>query len=204
MPIKKGEKYLQILEAAVKEFAESGYHRTQVARIAKEAGVADGTIYLYFENKEDILVSLFTEKMGDFVEQLVGKLKNTSGFKQQLLTLIRHHLEILGSNPAQAMVTQIELRQIDPQINKGISGPLKSYFVVIEEVILLGQKEGFVSGSLDVRLARKMLFGAIDEVVTCWVMADKRKYELLPLADPLYQMLEAALCKTNYKGGMVS
>lgn len=196
MPIKKGEKYLQILEAAIKEFAENGYHRTQVSRIAKEAGVADGTIYLYFESKEDILVSLFTEKMGEFVEGLKEKLENANGFQEKLKTVVHHHLEVLGANPAQAMVTQIELRQIDPWINKGISGPLKSYFNVIEEVIRLGQKEGLVSQDIDVRLARKMVFGAIDEVVTCWVMTTK-KYELLSLADPLYSMLEAALIKTK-------
>lgn len=196
MPIKKGEKYLQILEAAIKEFAENGYHKTQVTRIAKEAGVADGTIYLYFESKEDILVSLFTEKMGEFVDALKEKLENTKGFQEQLKTLVHHHLEVLGANPSQAMVTQIELRQIDPWINKGISGPLKSYFNVIEEVIRLGQKEGLVSQDLDVRLARKMIFGAIDEVVTCWVMTTK-KYELISLADPLYSMLEAALAKNK-------
>ncbi|HHY59013.1 MAG TPA: TetR/AcrR family transcriptional regulator [Clostridia bacterium] len=194
MPIKKGEKYLQILEAAVKEFAEHGYHRTQVSRIAKEAGVADGTIYLYFESKEDILVSLFTEKMGEFVSALKQKLEKARGFEEQLRTLVYHHLEMLGAHPAQAMVTQIELRQIDPKINQGISGPLKSYFNVIEEVIRLGQQEGLVSQDLDVRLARKVVFGAIDEVVTCWVMTTK-KYELVSLAEPLYGMLKAALGK---------
>ena len=196
MPIKKGEKYIQILDAAVKEFAENGYHRTQVARIAKEAGVADGTIYLYFESKEDILVSLFTEKMGDFVDKLKQKLANVNGFREELRTLITHHLEVLGANTAQAMVTQIELRQIDPWINQGISGPLKSYFKVIEEVIRSGQDEGLVCKSLDVRLARKMLFGALDEVVTCWVMTDK-KYELVSLADPIFEILESAFCKNK-------
>lgn len=196
MPIKKGEKYLQILDAAVKEFAENGYHRTQVARIAKEAGVADGTIYLYFTSKEDILVSLFAEKMGDFVSQLKEKLARVTGFKEQLRTLIAHHLEVLGSNPAQAMVTQIELRQIDPWINQGISGPLKSYFKVIEEVIRSGQQEGLVREDLDVRLARKILFGAVDEVVTCWVMTEK-KYELSSLADPIFSILESAFCQNK-------
>ncbi|HHW06433.1 MAG TPA: TetR/AcrR family transcriptional regulator [Clostridia bacterium] len=196
MPIKKGEKYLQILEAAVKEFAENGYHKTQVSRIAKEAGVADGTIYLYFESKEDILISLFTEKMGDFVAALRNKLEASKGFCEQLKTLVYHHLEMLGANPAQAMVTQIELRQIDPKINQGISAPLKSYFNVIEEVIRLGQQEGQVSKDLDVRLARKLVFGAIDEVVTCWVMTTK-KYELISLAEPLYAMLKAALVKNK-------
>ena len=156
--------------------------------------MADGTIYLYFESKEDILVSLFTEKMGEFVSALKQKLEKARGFEEQLRILVYHHLEMLGAHPAQAMVTQIELRQIDPKINQGISGPLKSYFNVIEEVIRLGQQEGLVSQDLDVRLARKVVFGAIDEVVTCWVMTTK-KYELVSLAEPLYGMLKAALVK---------
>jgi len=196
MPIKRGGKYFQILDAALKTFALDGYHRTQVARIAKEAGVADGTIYLYFESKEDILISLFTEKMEAFVSELKAKLQKGKGFEESLKILVNHHLGLLGSNPAQAMFTQIEMRQIDPVINQGISGPLKSYFWVIEEVIRSGQSEGCVSMDLDVRLARKMVFGAIDEVVTCWVMSE-RKYELSSLSDPLYIMLKAALCATK-------
>lgn len=196
MPIKRGGKYPQILDAALKTFAQDGYHRTQVARIAKEAGVADGTIYLYFESKEDILISLFTDKMGAFVSELKKKLVEDNSFEEQLNILVKHHLGLLGSNPAQAMVTQIEMRQIDPLINQGISGPLKSYFQVIEEVIRLGQSEGCVSMDIDVRLARKMIFGAIDEVVTCWVMSE-RKYELSSLADPLYAMLKASVCTTK-------
>ena len=193
MPIKRGGKYPQILEAALKSFAQDGYHRTQVARIAREAGVADGTIYLYFENKEDILISLFTDKMGEFVSELREKLLSKDSFEAQLHTLIKHHLELLGSNPDQAMVTQIEMRQIDPVINEGISGPLRSYFKVIEEVIHLGKRTGCVSEKIDIRLARKLIFGAIDEVVTCWVMSD-RKYELAELTDPLFEMLHGAVC----------
>ena len=63
-------KYKQIIDAAVIVIAENGYHQAQVSKIAKQAGVADGTIYLYFKNKEDILISVFQEKMGVFVENL--------------------------------------------------------------------------------------------------------------------------------------
>ncbi len=66
---KKPDKYYAILEGAMKVFAENGFHKSQVSRIAKEAGVADGTIYLYFKKKEDILTSLFQEKLGELVEK---------------------------------------------------------------------------------------------------------------------------------------
>src|SRR4051794_14081424 len=67
---KNKPKYMQIIDAAVVVIAEHGYHQAQVSKIAKQAGVADGTIYLYFKNKEDILISLFEEKMGTYIEKI--------------------------------------------------------------------------------------------------------------------------------------
>ncbi|MFL6558744.1 MAG: TetR/AcrR family transcriptional regulator, partial [Bacillus sp. (in: firmicutes)] len=67
---KSKPKYMHIIDAAVIVIAENGYHQDQVSKIAKQAGVADGTIYLYFKNKEDILISLFEEKMGSFIEKI--------------------------------------------------------------------------------------------------------------------------------------
>lgn len=71
----KRPKYMQIIDAAVEVIAENGYHQSQVSKIAKQAGVADGTIYLYFKNKEDILISLFKEKMGQFIERMEEDIK---------------------------------------------------------------------------------------------------------------------------------
>lgn len=72
---KEKPKYNQILDAAVEVIAENGFHRSQVSKIAKKAGVADGTIYLYFKNKEDLLVSLFQNKMGNFTSESGRQLK---------------------------------------------------------------------------------------------------------------------------------
>src|SRR5690625_3736940 len=92
MDMKKNKpKYKMIIDAAVKVIAENGYHSSQVSKIAKEAGVADGTIYLYFKNKEDILVSVFEEKMGQFIEKIAEAIKNTENVNDKLLTLIQMH-----------------------------------------------------------------------------------------------------------------
>jgi len=187
-----GDKYRDILEAAVKTFSRTGYHRTRVADIAREAGVADGTVYLYFKNKEDILVSLFQVTMSRFVNDLSSKLAQCKNANEKLFTLIDYHLSMLGSRPEQARVTQIELRQIDQSINQGISKPLMSYFRLIEEVIDEGKKQGLYRQDINTRTARKVVFGAIDEVVTCWVMSTKR-YELAALQEPIYDMLVKGL-----------
>ncbi len=192
MAKRTGEKHQVILEAAVKTFARTGYHRTRVADIAREAGVADGTVYIYFKSKEDILVSLFQDLMLRFVEDLHSELAHCQNANEKLATIITYHLTTLANRPDQAKVTQIELRQIDQTINEGISGPLKSYFRLIEEVIDEGKKQNLYRQNLNTRTARKVVFGAVDEVVTCWVMSNKH-YELGTLSEPLFEMLVKGL-----------
>jgi TetR/AcrR family transcriptional regulator, fatty acid metabolism regulator protein len=175
MPKKVGEKYSAIIEAAVKVFAQYGYHNCQVAKVAKEAGVADGTIYLYFENKEDILISLYREKMGQYIESLELDLEKLSRSDDKLKKLIKRHLNHLEADPSLAEVTQIQLRQSDPIIRQGIAEPVTKYFRLIEQIVILGQEQGVFDSGLDYRLARKMIFGTLDETVTCWVMAGAKK-----------------------------
>lgn len=192
MAKRSGEKFHDILEAAVKTFAQTGYHRTRVADIAREAGVADGTVYIYFENKEDILVSLFQDLMIRFVDDLCSELIQCGNANEKLKAIISYHLTTLGNRPEQAKVTQIELRQIDQTINEGISKPLKGYFNLLEEVIEEGKEQGLYRKELDTRTARKVIFGGIDEVVTCWVMSGK-PYSLAALSDSVYGILVRGL-----------
>ncbi len=175
MPKKVGEKYQAIIDAAVKVFAQYGYHNCQVSRVAREAGVADGTIYLYFENKEDILISLFSEKMGQFIEDLQGELAVLPRAGDRLLSLIKGHLSHLESDPYLAEVTQIQLRQSNPAIRQAISEPTNRYFRLIEEVVSLGQEQGVFAPEIDRKIARKGIFGSLDEAVTSWVMAGFKK-----------------------------
>src|SRR5690625_7779084 len=104
-------KYKQIIEAAVTVIAKNGYHAAQVSKIAKEAGVADGTIYLYFKNKEDILVSLFKEKMGQFIERISVSIKPLQRADEKLHQLITMHFLQLAEDHNLAVVAQLELRQ---------------------------------------------------------------------------------------------
>ncbi len=192
MAKRSGEKHHDIIDAAVKTFARTGYHRTRVADIAREAGIADGTVYIYFENKEDILVSLFQDLMIRFVDNLYGELIHCQDANEKLKTIITYHLTTLAGKPDQARVTQIELRQIDEAINEGISRPLKKYFDLIEEVIEEGKKQGLYRHNVDTKTARKVVFGGIDEVVTCWVMSRKR-YDLTALSEPVFELLAGGL-----------
>lgn len=189
---RKGQKYEQIIDAAVKVIAQNGYHHSQVSKIAKEAGVADGTIYLYFKNKEDLLVSLFQEKMGKFIQKIEDELAGESSIEEKLLVLITMHLRQLEADHSLAIVTQLELRQSNIELRNRINEVLVGYLKLIDTIVLLGIEEGLFSADLDLRITRQMIFGTIDEVVTNWVMKE-HKYELLRLAKPVHTLLLKAM-----------
>jgi len=181
-------KYKQIIDAAVITIAENGYHQSQVSKIAKQAGVADGTIYLYFKNKEDLLISLFQEKMGQFVEKLREVIDGKARATEKLYLLIENHFRILSRDPKLAVVTQLELRQTNRELRAKINGILKNYLRLMDQILQEGIEKGEFSQGLDIRLARQMIFGTIDETVTTWVMND-HKYDLVGLAPKVHHML---------------
>jgi TetR/AcrR family fatty acid metabolism transcriptional regulator len=185
---KNKPKYMQIIDAAVIAIAENGYHQAQVSKIAKQAGVADGTIYLYFKNKEDILISLFEEKMGNFIEKLNEMIAGNGTAAEKLLRVIESHFNLLSDDHHLAIVTQLELRQSNKDLRLKINDILKGYLQVIDNILLEGIETGEFSKDLDVRLARQMIFGTIDETVTTWVM-NEEKYDLAALAIPVQRLL---------------
>jgi TetR/AcrR family transcriptional regulator, fatty acid metabolism regulator protein len=183
----KKPKYIQIINAAVIVIAENGYHQAQVSKIAKQAGVADGTIYLYFKNKEDILVSLFQEKMGMFIEKIEEEIKLKRSAAEKLYTLIEKHFSLLAEDRHLAIVTQLELRQSNKELRLRINEVLKGYLNIVDKIILSGQETGEFRENLDLRLTRQMIFGTIDETVTTWVMNDQ-KYNLLKQAKQVHEL----------------
>ncbi|MDY0405412.1 TetR/AcrR family transcriptional regulator [Virgibacillus sp. 179-BFC.A HS] len=189
---KNKPKYNTIIEAAVEVIAENGYHGSQVSKIAKKAGVADGTIYLYFKNKEDILVSVFEEKMGQFIEEIKAAITSKANANEKLLTLIEMHFEQLAANHHLAIVTQLELRQSNLGLRMQINRVLKPYLDVIDAVIEQGIGEGLYEASLNRRLVRQMIFGTLDEMVTNWVMKEE-KYDLVAQAPDVHRLLIKAL-----------
>lgn len=181
-------KYKQIVDAAVIVIAENGYHQAQVSKIAKQAGVADGTIYLYFENKEDILISVFREKMGLFVEKIKEVIAGKDTAAEKLLVMVENHFKILSDDRHLATVTQLELRQSNKELRMKINEVLKEYLLLVDQIIRYGQEQGEFPTELDVRLARQMIFGTMDETVTTWVM-NEQKYDLVALGPAVHQLL---------------
>ena len=186
--VKKNKpKYKQIIDAAVVVIAEYGYHQAQVSKIAKQAGVADGTIYLYFKNKEDILISLFEEKMGEFVKKIEAGMSGVESASDQLAALIQKHFEIMSEDPHLAIVTQLELRQSNKELRVKINGILKGYLALLDNVLKAGITSGEFKSTLNCKLVRQMIFGTLDEIVTTWVM-NEQKYSLPSLAEEVHSL----------------
>jgi TetR/AcrR family fatty acid metabolism transcriptional regulator len=181
----------RILEAAVRVFAENGYHGSSMAAVAQEAGVAAGTIYLYFGRKQDLLITLFRRDLGDYIERCRPALEEAPGGVPRLRLLVEHHLAFFEEDRARASVFQLHAREPDPILSEGIRPVVAEYFDIIGDVLSQGVRAGAFAADLDVRLARHVFFGALDDVVTGWLKAS-HPYPLLGSLEPLAVMLARA------------
>src|SRR5690625_3025547 len=191
---KNRPKYRQIIEGAIEVIAENGFHASQVSKIAKKANVADGTIYLYFKNKEDILISVFRDKMGYFVEETMQAIEKKTTASEKLATFVYMHYKLLSESPYLAIVTQLELRQSKPELRHEINSVLKAYLDIIDLIVQQGIEEETIRADINPQLIRQMDFGTIDETVTTWVMKSQR-YDLVEQAEDIHQLLINGLFK---------
>jgi len=176
------DKPQQIIDAAVQVFARKGYYNSRVSDIAKEAGIAAGTIYLYFRTKDDILVTLFREKMTEFVATVRKAIADEHDAVAKLRRLIHLHFELLEGRPELAEVVQVEQRQGQKFFRGASAHEISSYFALIGSVLEEGVAEGRLRPTLPVKIATKTLFGAMDQMATSWVLG-KRGYQLADTAD---------------------
>lgn len=182
----------RILDAAVEVFGRKGYHASTVADVAAEAGVAAGTIYLYFARKEEILISLFKRHLGGYMDACEPALAAEAAGEPRLRKLLEQHFEHFEPNRSLAKVLMVHAREVNPTIQKGIRALQRRYFAIIESVLEAGRTAGAFASDLDVRFARRFLFGALEEVVANWVYS-KRGYSLTSRLEPFHRMTVRAL-----------
>ena len=185
--IEKNHKYHQILEAAIKVFARQGFHQSTVAQIAKEAGVADGTIYLYFKNKDDILVQFFDYKTKQVFDSFRTEVARADSSLEKLQYLIRRHLEEFQQNPEMAVVYHVETHQNSRLAEPQIREMSQMYRDLISEIVEQGQQEGTIRKDLYVGLVKRFIIGAVDEVINTWLHSNG-EYDLVSMADPLVEL----------------
>ena len=170
-----GSKRTAILDAAVVEIARRGYHQTTVAMIARRAGVADGTIYLYFSNKEEILLSLFDRAMGRFISEGREQVDEQASAVDKLRRIVELHLTLVGQDRDLAIMTQVELRHSTHFMGQLSRNQVGEYLAILAEVVAQGQAEGSFRKNLDPVFAAKAIFGVLDEMATDWVLSQKNK-----------------------------
>lgn len=186
MRLKAPDKHQRILDAAVKVFADKGFFQARVSEIAREAQVADGTVYLYFKSKDDLLISIFEVKMREAITRFRQAALQEKDAMARLRCLVRMHLAEFQSNPHLAAVFQVELRQSQRFMREYAKSELKEYLDLIGEIVEQGQEEGAFRRDIPIGLVKRLIFGTIDEVVSTWVMSGmKQDMELLalPLVD---------------------
>src|SRR5882762_6864956 len=171
-----------ILRAAISVFAHNGYFNSKVADIASEAGVADGTVYLYFKSKEEILHSIFDRSVDEAVADARKQLDAISDPREKLRQIARLHLERLGADRDLAVVFQVELRGSTKFMREFSAAGFAEYLSLLRQTFEEGQRSGVFRKDLSAKLVSKILFGALDEMATNWIIS-KRKYKLEPMAE---------------------
>ncbi|PWT95545.1 MAG: TetR family transcriptional regulator [Blastocatellia bacterium] len=177
-----GDKREAILRAAISVFAHNGYFNSKVADIAREAGVADGTVYLYFKSKEEILHSIFDRSVDEAVGEARKKLELLTDPRDKLRQIASLHLERLGADRDLAVVFQVELRGSTKFMEEFSAAGFAEYLALIRSVFEEGQRAGVFRQDLNAKVVAKILFGALDEMATNWILS-KRRYKLAPMAD---------------------
>jgi len=183
------QKYQKIIEAAIKVFAKKGFYNAKVSDVAKQAEVADGTIYLYFKNKDDLLISIFENSMDDFFNQASEELLTIPSPKDKLKKFMELHLKLVQKNPKLAVVLQLELRSSHKFMQEYKAEKFFEYLRLIEDIIIEGQEQNVFQNDINPQIAKRVIFGAIDELALEWVLMNSKRYSLEEAAEQLFTII---------------
>jgi TetR/AcrR family transcriptional regulator, fatty acid metabolism regulator protein len=185
------DKRERILDAAVKVFAAEGFYNAKVSQIAQAAGVADGTIYLYFKSKDDLLIQLFEDRMERVNANLRAALASETTAAAQLKRVVKLHLALVGENRDMAEVISVELRQSSKFIREYANPKFAEFLRLIAGAVAEGQKKGELRNDVDPYILARALFGALDEIALAWLVkhpASKATIELPRAAEQLGEL----------------
>lgn len=179
--MRESNKRGKILEAAVKVFARNGFYQSKVSEIAREAEVADGTIYLYFHNKDDILINLFEEEMTRIIEEMKAVIAGETDPVRKLEEFAQAHLSLVKKNKEMAEVIQVEIRQSSKFMKEYDNKKFAEYLDLISAIIREGQAAGVFRPDIHPGIAKRAVFGALDELSRLLVLSPLREHSI-PLA----------------------
>lgn len=189
-------KYEAILRAAAEVFARSGYFNAKVSDVARTAGVADGTVYLYFKNKDDLLTSIFGWAMGEFIGRARSELADIEDPREKLRRFANLHFSLLEQERDTAIVFQIELRHSTKFMEQFSTTYLAQYLQMLRGIIEEGQQRGIFRKHLNPKIVAKFLFGALDEMATNWVLS-RSNHSLTAMVEPVLDIFLNGVSEAN-------
>jgi TetR/AcrR family fatty acid metabolism transcriptional regulator len=175
---RSADKRQRIINAAVKVFAEKGFFNAKVSEIARESGVANGTIYLYFANKDDILISLFEQEMKRIIGRMKAEVEREPDPLRKIEKFAMMHLSLIEEHKELAEVLQVELRQSSKFMKEYRNRRFAEYVNLISGIIRKGQESGLVRSDVMPGIAKRAFFGALDEMSRFWVLSRRKKYSI--------------------------
>jgi len=179
----QGDKRTRILRAAEDVFAECGFFHAKVAQIARQAGVADGTIYLYFKSKDDLLICLFEERMGSICQTMQSAVDQQPHATIKLQTFVCTHLQMVQEHPRLAEVLTVELRQSTKFMKEHPNPQFGVYLKILATIIAQGQANQVFDPKIPATVAARGIFGMVDELALAWLLGDEQKFDIVRAAD---------------------
>ena len=186
--MKSPDKHTKIIRAAVKVFAKKGFYSARISDIAKVAKVADGTIYLYFNNKFDILLSVFDIEIGKLISSVKELIEKEDNPCKMIEIFALKHLSMLKDNRGLAEIIQMELRQNNKLIKEYRVTKFSEYVDIISAIIHKGQEMKLFSDNVQPGVAKRAFFGALDEMSRLWILSPKAPYDIEETAQQISSM----------------
>lgn len=183
------DKYKRIIQAAIRVFSQKGFFYAKVTDVAKAADVADGTIYLYFKNKDDLLISIFEHSMDFFVEQARTEIAIIESPDDKLKKFIELYLSNVKRMPQLAQVLLVELRSSSNFMKEYKPEKLFDYLNIVSDIIVEGQAKGAFYTGLNANLIRRSVFGSIDELVLEWILSKHKRFDIEEAGQQLTQFI---------------
>ncbi len=190
----KGER---ILDAAEAVFADCGFYNAKVSDIARQAGVADGTIYLYFKSKDDLLISLFESRMTRVCDAMNEAVASAQPSASKLEIFIQTHLRMVNEHPSLAEVLTVELRQSSKFMKEHSNPKFAEYLKILATLIEEGQEAGEFDRAVPAPLAARAIFGMVDELALAWLLGDDQKFDIVRAADWVGSLILRGLERNN-------
>ncbi len=176
--MKVTDKHDKIIKAAIRVFARNGFFNSRISEIAKEANVADGTIYLYFNNKYDILITIFEEEIGKIIAKVKQEIAQIEDPRKKLERFAYLHLRLVEDNRDLAEVIQVELRQSSKFMKEYRNKKFAEYLNIISQIVRTGQNQGVFRKDVMPGIFKRAFFGALDEMSRFWVLSPRKKYRV--------------------------